>query len=59
MSSAGASGGEMAGAMVAVVGGGLAGLASALACADGGARVTLFEARPRLFARIAGERGIQ
>ena len=33
---------------VAVVGGGLGGLAAALACADGGARVTLFEARPRL-----------
>lgn len=33
---------------VVVVGGGLAGLAAALACADGGARVTLFEARPRL-----------
>jgi squalene-associated FAD-dependent desaturase len=33
---------------VAVVGGGLAGLAAALACADGGAGVTLFEARPRL-----------
>ena len=33
---------------VAVVGGGLAGLAGALACADAGARVTLLEARPRL-----------
>jgi squalene-associated FAD-dependent desaturase len=33
---------------VVVVGGGLAGMAAALACADGGARVTLFEARPRL-----------
>jgi squalene-associated FAD-dependent desaturase len=33
---------------VAVVGGGLAGLAAALACADGGAAVTLFEARRRL-----------
>ncbi|HEX9411295.1 MAG TPA: hydroxysqualene dehydroxylase HpnE [Actinomycetota bacterium] len=33
---------------IAVVGGGLAGLAAALACADGGAGVTLFEARPRL-----------
>jgi squalene-associated FAD-dependent desaturase len=30
---------------VAVVGGGLAGLAAALACADGGASVTLFEAK--------------
>jgi squalene-associated FAD-dependent desaturase len=33
---------------VAVVGGGLAGLAAGLACAEAGARVTLFEARPRL-----------
>jgi squalene-associated FAD-dependent desaturase len=33
---------------VVVVGGGLAGLSAALACADGGARVTLLEARPRL-----------
>jgi squalene-associated FAD-dependent desaturase len=33
---------------VIVIGGGLAGLASALACADGGSRVTLLEARPRL-----------
>jgi squalene-associated FAD-dependent desaturase len=33
---------------VAVVGGGLAGLAAALDCADAGARVSLFEARPRL-----------
>jgi squalene-associated FAD-dependent desaturase len=33
---------------VAVVGGGLAGLSAAIACADKGARVTLFEARPRL-----------
>jgi squalene-associated FAD-dependent desaturase len=33
---------------VVVVGGGLAGLAAALSCADGGARVTLLEARPRL-----------
>jgi squalene-associated FAD-dependent desaturase len=33
---------------VAVVGGGLAGLAGALACAEAGARVTLLEARPRL-----------
>jgi squalene-associated FAD-dependent desaturase len=31
-----------------VVGGGLAGLAAALECADGGAEVTLLEARPRL-----------
>jgi squalene-associated FAD-dependent desaturase len=30
---------------VAVVGGGLAGMAAALACADGGAQVTLFEAK--------------
>jgi squalene-associated FAD-dependent desaturase len=33
---------------VIVVGGGLAGLAGALACAEAGARVTLLEARPRL-----------
>ena len=33
---------------VAVVGGGLAGLAAALACADGGAAVTLVEAKPWL-----------
>jgi squalene-associated FAD-dependent desaturase len=33
---------------VAVVGGGLAGLAAAIACADGGADVTLYEARSRL-----------
>ena len=33
---------------VAVVGGGLAGIAAALRCADAGAQVSLFEARPRL-----------
>lgn len=33
---------------VVVVGGGLAGMSAAVACADGGARVTLLEARPRL-----------
>ena len=33
---------------VAIVGGGLAGMSAALACADAGARVTLLEARPRL-----------
>ena len=33
---------------VVVVGGGLAGLAAALTCAEGGARVTLLERRPRL-----------
>jgi len=33
---------------VVVVGGGLAGLTAALACADGGATVTLLERRPRL-----------
>ena len=38
----------MSGPRVVVVGGGLAGMAAALACADGGAIVTLLEARPRL-----------
>jgi squalene-associated FAD-dependent desaturase len=33
---------------VAVVGGGLAGLAAAIECADSGASVTLYEGRPRL-----------
>jgi squalene-associated FAD-dependent desaturase len=33
---------------IVVVGGGLAGLAAAIACADGGAEVTLYEARSRL-----------
>jgi squalene-associated FAD-dependent desaturase len=33
---------------VVVVGGGLAGLAAAIGCADGGAEVTLLEGRPRL-----------
>jgi squalene-associated FAD-dependent desaturase len=33
---------------VAVVGGGLSGLAAAVACSDGGAAVTVAEARPRL-----------
>jgi squalene-associated FAD-dependent desaturase len=33
---------------VAVIGGGLAGITAALRCADGGARVTVFESRPRL-----------
>jgi squalene-associated FAD-dependent desaturase len=33
---------------VVVVGGGLAGIAAALSCAEGGARVTLVEVRPRL-----------
>jgi hydroxysqualene dehydroxylase len=33
---------------VVVVGGGLAGISAALSCADGGARVTLLEDRPRL-----------
>ena len=33
---------------VAVVGGGLAGLSAAIACADAGAEVALFESRPRL-----------
>jgi squalene-associated FAD-dependent desaturase len=35
-------------AKVAVVGGGLAGIAAAVACAEAGAEVELFEARPRL-----------
>ena len=33
---------------VVVIGGGLAGLSAGIACADAGARVTLFESRPRL-----------
>ncbi len=33
---------------VVVIGGGLAGLSAAIACADEGARVSVFEARPRL-----------
>ena len=33
---------------IAIVGGGLAGLAAAIACADAGASVVLYEARPRL-----------
>jgi squalene-associated FAD-dependent desaturase len=36
------------GLRIAVVGGGLAGLAAAIECADGGADVTLYEARQRL-----------
>ncbi|HXB63742.1 MAG TPA: hydroxysqualene dehydroxylase HpnE [Solirubrobacteraceae bacterium] len=36
------------GRRVAVIGGGLAGIAAALDCAAGGARVTLLEVRPRL-----------
>lgn len=38
----------MSAARIAVVGGGLAGLAAALKCADAGAEVTLYEARTRL-----------
>ncbi|MEO3812275.1 hydroxysqualene dehydroxylase HpnE [Sphaerisporangium sp. B11E5] len=38
----------MSGAPVAVVGGGLAGIAAAVALADAGCPVTLYEARPRL-----------
>jgi squalene-associated FAD-dependent desaturase len=38
----------MTGARIAVVGGGLAGLAAAVECADAGAAVTLFETRSRL-----------
>jgi squalene-associated FAD-dependent desaturase len=49
---------------VAVVGGGLAGITAALACADAGLDVTLLEARPRLgglthsFERTVGDRTI-
>ncbi len=39
---------EPPGPHVAVIGGGLAGIAAALDCADAGARVTLLEVRPRL-----------
>lgn len=39
---------EASGARVAVVGGGLAGLTAALVCADAGAAVSLFEAKPWL-----------
>jgi hydroxysqualene dehydroxylase len=38
----------MSDARLCVVGGGLAGLAAAVACAEAGASVTLYEARPRL-----------
>jgi squalene-associated FAD-dependent desaturase len=38
----------MSGLRVAVIGGGLAGLAAALDCAEGGAEVSLYEARSRL-----------
>ncbi len=38
----------MTGGRVVVVGGGLAGIAAALSCADSGARVTLLERRPHL-----------
>ena len=38
---------------VVVVGGGLAGITAALACADAGRRVTLLESRPRLGGRTA------
>jgi hydroxysqualene dehydroxylase len=38
----------MSGRRITVVGGGLAGIAAALSCADGGAEVTLVEVRPRL-----------
>lgn len=37
-----------AGARIAVIGGGLAGIAAALDCADAGAKVVLLEVRPRL-----------
>ena len=49
MSTTGATGANGSGRpRVVVVGGGLAGLSAAVACADGGASVTLLEARPRL-----------
>ncbi|MGA2164082.1 MAG: hydroxysqualene dehydroxylase HpnE [Solirubrobacteraceae bacterium] len=38
----------MRSSLVVVIGGGLAGIAAALDCADAGARVTLLEVRPRL-----------
>jgi squalene-associated FAD-dependent desaturase len=38
----------VSGPQVAVVGGGLAGISAALACADAGAEVTVLEVRPRL-----------
>ena len=38
----------MSAARIAVIGGGLAGLAAAIECADGGASVTLYESRSRL-----------
>jgi uncharacterized protein with NAD-binding domain and iron-sulfur cluster len=38
----------VSGERVSVVGGGLAGIAAALECAQAGASVTLYEARPRL-----------
>jgi hydroxysqualene dehydroxylase len=41
-------GGGMSGPRITVVGGGLAGIAAALSCADAGAEVTLVEVRPRL-----------
>ncbi len=44
----GCRGGALSGGRIAVVGGGLAGLAAAVECAQAGAEVTLFEARPRL-----------
>jgi hydroxysqualene dehydroxylase len=41
-------GGRRVNLRVTVVGGGLAGIAASLSCADGGAEVTLVEVRPRL-----------
>jgi uncharacterized protein with NAD-binding domain and iron-sulfur cluster len=38
----------VSGPRVAIIGGGLAGITAALECADAGARVALFEARPQL-----------
>src|SRR4051794_34139187 len=41
-------GGRMSDKRIAVVGGGLAGIAAGLSCADAGAQVTVVEVRPRL-----------
>lgn len=48
----------MAGRTIAVIGGGVAGIAAALAAADRGAQVTLYESLPQLGGRAAGADGI-